>query len=69
MRSLVMAQDIPTPKQTEKAHTRITVTLEPEAHEKVVREAREKRVSASWIVREAVRNYFGDASSQKPANQ
>ena len=52
-------------KKIEKPHTRITVTLEPEDHENVVRAALEKRVSASWVVRDAVRRYFADDSQKK----
>jgi hypothetical protein len=47
-------------KKIEKPHTRITVTFEPEDHKNLVRTAREKRVSASWVVRDAVRMYFSE---------
>lgn len=64
-----MARKTTARKQAEKAHTRITVTLEPDAHEKVVCAARDNHVSASWVVREAVRKYFEEASRQKSINQ
>ena len=41
-----------------KAATRITVTLPQENYEVVVRMAKNKRVSTSWIVRDAVEKYL-----------
>lgn len=64
---LVMAQQTRTPSHPKKSHTRITITLEPEAHENVVRAAQEKHVSASWVVRDAVRKYFMDVPANKSA--
>jgi Arc/MetJ-type ribon-helix-helix transcriptional regulator len=40
--------------------TRITVTLPPEHYEHVLRVAKRKRVSASWVVRDAVERYLAD---------
>ncbi len=37
---------------------RITVTLPPEHYREIVRQAKNKRVSASWIVRDAVEKYL-----------
>jgi len=45
------------PAQERKA-TRITVTLPKDSYETVVRMAKSKRVSTSWIVRDAVENYL-----------
>ena len=44
--------------QQEKRPTRITVTLPPENYELLVRMARNKKVSASWVVRDAVEKYL-----------
>ena len=60
-----MAHSATIVKQANKSQTRITVTLEHEDHENVVRTAREKRVSASWIVRDAVRMYFSGELHRK----
>ncbi len=38
--------------------TRITITLPPEHYEHVLRMAKGKRVSASWVVRDAVEKYL-----------
>jgi ribbon-helix-helix CopG family protein len=40
--------------------TRITITLPPEHYEHVVWMAQKKRVSASWIVRDAVAKYLAE---------
>lgn len=40
--------------------TRITVTVPPHHYEEIVRKAKHKRVSASWIVRDAVERYLAD---------
>jgi len=40
--------------------TRITITLPPEHYEHVVWMAKNKRVSASWIVRDAVAKYLAE---------
>jgi hypothetical protein len=37
---------------------RITITLPPEHYREIVKRARGKRVSASWIVRDAVEKYL-----------
>lgn len=47
-----------TPNGQDKRATRITVTLPPEDYELLVRVARTKRVSASWVVRDAVGKYL-----------
>ena len=47
-----------TKSQAAKAATRITVTLPQQNYEIVVRMAKNKRVSTSWIVRDAVANYL-----------
>lgn len=44
--------------QQEKRPTRITVTLPPENYELLVRMAKTKKVSASWVVRDAVEKYL-----------
>jgi hypothetical protein len=38
--------------------TRITVTLPPDQYGDVLRLAKSKRVSASWVVRDAVEKYL-----------
>jgi metal-responsive CopG/Arc/MetJ family transcriptional regulator len=38
--------------------TRITVTIPPQDYDVVLRMAKEKKVSASWIVRDAVEKYI-----------
>jgi metal-responsive CopG/Arc/MetJ family transcriptional regulator len=38
--------------------TRITVTIPPQDYDAVRRMAKEKKVSASWIVRDAVEKYI-----------
>jgi len=38
--------------------TRITVSIPPQDYDVVLRMAREKKVSASWIVRDAVEKYI-----------
>jgi metal-responsive CopG/Arc/MetJ family transcriptional regulator len=56
--------------RTKRMATRITVTLPPEDYEEVVRLSKEKRVSASWIVRDAVANYVvRDPSSGHPSQR
>lgn len=40
--------------------TRITITLPPEHYEHVLWMAKNKRVSASWIVRDAVAKYLAE---------
>ena len=47
------------PKHVKHA-TRITVTLPPENYELLVRKARSKKVSTSWMVRDAVDKYLSD---------
>ena len=42
----------------DKRATRITVTLPSENYELLVRVARTKKVSASWVVRDAVEKYL-----------
>jgi hypothetical protein len=37
---------------------RITISLSPQDHEQVTRMAKTKKVSASWIVRDAVEKYL-----------
>lgn len=46
--------------------TRITVTLPPNDYESVVRISKLKRVSASWVVRDAVTNYVTAEASAAP---
>lgn len=43
---------------SEKRTTRITVTLPPDNYALLVRIARSKKVSASWVVRDAVDKYL-----------
>lgn len=45
-------------KEDAKKATRITVTLPPDSYETVVRMAKHKRVSTSWVVRDAVDKYL-----------
>ncbi|WCJ60308.1 ribbon-helix-helix domain-containing protein [Fontisphaera persica] len=47
-----------TPNGQDKRATRITVTLPPDNYELLVRVARNKKVSASWVVRDAVEKYL-----------
>ena len=42
----------------DKRATRITVTMPPENYEILVRMARTKKVSTSWVVRDAVDKYL-----------
>lgn len=42
----------------EKKAARITVTIPPENYESIVRIARTKKVSTSWVVRDAVEKYL-----------
>jgi metal-responsive CopG/Arc/MetJ family transcriptional regulator len=44
--------------QPKRESTRITVTLPPGDYEAVVRISKSKRVSASWVVRDAVAKYI-----------
>ncbi len=44
--------------QSEKQVTRITVTLPAENYNLLVRMAKNKKVSASWLVRDAVDKYL-----------
>jgi hypothetical protein len=44
---------------------RITVTLPPSDYDAVVRISKAKRVSASWVVRDAVASYV---TAEAPAN-
>ena len=53
--------------------SRITVTLPSEHYREIVQRAKSKRVSASWIVREAVEKYLAAdmplfASSERRAS-
>jgi hypothetical protein len=48
-----------------RASTRITVTLPPEEYQEVVRISKAKRVSASWVVRDAVTKYLASEASTK----
>jgi predicted transcriptional regulator len=45
-------------EQRKRPSTRITVTFTPGDHEAVFRIAKGKRVSASWVVRDAVAKYI-----------
>lgn len=47
---------------TQSSGTRITVTLPPSDYAEVRRMAKEKKVSASWIVRDAVERYIQEAA-------
>ena len=38
--------------------TRITVSFSMETHQQIVQRAQQRKVSASWIVRDAVESYF-----------
>lgn len=54
-----MANDKDTPHDAqEKRARRITVTLPPGNYEILLRMARNKKVSASWVVRDAVDQYL-----------
>ncbi len=44
--------------------TRITVTLPPDDYTEVRRIAKEKKVSASWVVRDAVERYVKASPEQ-----
>ncbi len=60
-------KDKPGPKHA-KRPTRITVTLPPENYELLVRMAKSKKVSASWMVRDAVDKYLSaDVPLLKPS--
>jgi len=54
MKSTVPSKPAPDSKSS---GTRITVTIPPEDYETVRRMAKVKKVSASWIVRDAVEKY------------
>lgn len=45
-------------KKRPKKSPRITISLPPESYEQVIRIARRKKVSASWVVRDAVEQYL-----------
>jgi hypothetical protein len=47
----------PSPKHAKRS-TRITVTLPPENYDQLVRMAKSKKVSTSWMVRDAVDKYL-----------
>lgn len=50
-----------TPPQAPKpCGTRITITLPPEDYGQVLQLAKKKRVSASWVVRDAVAKYLAE---------
>lgn len=53
-------------EQPKRVSTRITVTLPPGDYEEVVRISKLKRVSASWVVRDAVAKYV---AAQTAADQ
>jgi metal-responsive CopG/Arc/MetJ family transcriptional regulator len=56
-----MPSPSPPPKDAPKASaTRITVTLPPEHYEHLLNMAKNKRVSASWVVRDAVAKYLAE---------
>jgi len=52
--------------QPKRVSLRITVTLPPGDYEAVVRISKSKRVSASWVVRDAVAKYI---AAEPVANQ
>ena len=52
--------------QPKRVSPRITVTLPPGDYEAVVRISKSKRVSASWVVRDAVAKYI---AAEPAANQ
>lgn len=47
----------PTKKRPKKS-PRITISLPPESYDQVIRIAGRKKVSASWVVRDAVEQYL-----------
>ena len=49
-----------TPKAPKPSGTRITITLPPDDYGHVLQLAKQKRVSASWVVRDAVSRYLAD---------
>ena len=53
-----MSQRNQTGKEENKRATRITVSLPPESYDGLVRVAKNKKVSAAWVVREAVDKYL-----------
>jgi Arc/MetJ-type ribon-helix-helix transcriptional regulator len=61
-----MQDKSPAMKATESPNksTRITVTLDSHDYDQVTQAAKRHRVSASWVVREAVRSYL--TSKQNP---
>jgi len=50
------------PAESKASGTRITVTIPPEDYATVRRLAKEKKVSASWIIRDAVEKYVQGAA-------
>jgi len=53
-------------KQDARKPTRITVTLPPDSYDTVVHMAKSKRVSTSWVVRDAVSKYVETEFSTAP---
>lgn len=54
-----------TPTSTPKKATRITVSLSPEEHTRVFRLAEERRVSASWVLRDALHYYLTELRKEQ----
>jgi hypothetical protein len=53
-----MTAHVAQPNRENSAAPRITITLPPEHYRQIVQQAKSKRVSASWIVRDAVEKYL-----------
>jgi hypothetical protein len=56
----VMPSPTPPKDAPKAAGTRITITLPPEDYEHILQLAKNKRVSASWVVRDAVAKYLAE---------
>jgi hypothetical protein len=54
----IMADDRGEKRSTESGSTRITVTFSEEHYQRLVMIAEQKDVSASWVVRDAVKKYL-----------
>ena len=58
----MQANDSKTNSDPKPGCPRITVTLPPDHYQEILRVAKSKRVSASWVVRDAVEKYLAEDS-------
>ena len=69
MRHDVVMQTAPANRKPlrRKSGTRITVTIPPEQYQHIVQLAKNQKVSASWVVRDAVEKYLEEKNLEGPA--